>query len=136
MIHYPNYPSRANVSDGELSLHTPLCLDVVTSSIVLLVHGGACCVFSLFSEVEKKRRHTLNKHIYCPFHAVKKGHCMFKRKKELMFWCSLVGADRPPKQAMSVVRQNDLGLCVLWPLSLPPQPVPRCKKVALYRGMF
>ena len=33
-----------------------------------------------------------------------------------MFWCSLVGADRPPKQAMPVVRQEDLGLCVLCPL--------------------
>ena len=27
-----------------------------------------------------------------------------------MFWCSLVGgADRPPKQAMAVTRQEDLG---------------------------
>ena len=25
-----------------------------------------------------------------------------------MFWCSMVGADRPPKQAMPVVRQEDL----------------------------
>ena len=31
-----------------------------------------------------------------------------------MFWCSLVGADRPPKQAMPVARKEDLGLCVLW----------------------
>ena len=29
-----------------------------------------------------------------------------------MFWCSLVGADRPPKQAMPAARQEDLGLCV------------------------
>ena len=29
-----------------------------------------------------------------------------------MFWCSLVGADRPPKQALPVARQEDLGLCV------------------------
>ena len=36
-----------------------------------------------------------------------------------MFWCSLVGANRPPKQAMLVARQEeDLGLCVLWSLSL------------------
>ena len=49
-----------------------------------------------------------------------------------MFWCSLVGADRPPKQATSVARQEDLGLCVLWSLSLSLQSVPRCKKVALY----
>ena len=45
-----------------------------------------------------------------------------------MFWCSFVGADRPPKQAMPVVRQEDLGLCVLWSLSLSLQSVP----VALY----
>ena len=38
------------------------------------------------------------------------------------------GADRPPKQAMSVARQGDLGLCALWSLSLSLQPVPRCKK--------
>ena len=49
-----------------------------------------------------------------------------------MFWCSLVEADRPPKQAMPVTRQEELGLCVLWPLSLSLQSVPRCKKVALY----
>ena len=36
-----------------------------------------------------------------------------------MFWYSLVGADRPPnKQTMPVARQEDLGLCVLWSLSL------------------
>ena len=51
-----------------------------------------------------------------------------------MFWYSLVGADSPPKQAMPVARQEDLGLRVLWYLSLPPHilSVPRCKKVALY----
>ena len=49
-----------------------------------------------------------------------------------MFWCCLVGADRPPKQAMPVARHEKLGLCVLWPLSLPLQSVPRCNKVALY----
>ena len=50
-----------------------------------------------------------------------------------MFWCSLVGADRLPKQqAMPVARQEDLGLCVLWSLSLSLQSVPRCTKVALY----
>ena len=49
-----------------------------------------------------------------------------------MFWCSLVGADRPPKQAMPVARQEDLGLCVLCSLSLSLQSVPHCKKVALY----
>ena len=39
------------------------------------------------------------------------------------------GANRPPKQAMSVARQGDLDLCVLWSLfrSLL-QSVPRCKK--------
>ena len=34
-----------------------------------------------------------------------------------MFWCSLVGADRPPKQAMPVaiacLEQEDLGLSVV-----------------------
>ena len=45
-----------------------------------------------------------------------------------MFWCSLVGADRPPKRAMPVARQEDLGLCVPWSLSLSLQSVPRCKK--------
>ena len=34
-----------------------------------------------------------------------------------MFWCSLVGADRPPKQAMPVaitcLQQEDLGFGVL-----------------------
>ena len=44
-----------------------------------------------------------------------------------MFWCSLVGADRPPKQAMPVA-QGDLGLCVLWSLPLSLQSVPRCKQ--------
>ena len=45
-----------------------------------------------------------------------------------MLWCSLVGADRPPEQAMLVARQEDLGLCVLWSLSLSLHCVPRCKK--------
>ena len=35
-----------------------------------------------------------------------------------MFWCSLIGVDRPLKQAMPVAMQEDLGVCVLWPLSL------------------
>ena len=30
-----------------------------------------------------------------------------------MFWCSLVGADRPPKKAMPVARQKGLGFGVL-----------------------
>ena len=30
-----------------------------------------------------------------------------------MFWYSLVGANRPPKQAMPVAWQKKLGLCVL-----------------------
>ena len=38
------------------------------------------------------------------------------------------GADRPPKQAMSVAGQGDFGLCLLWSLSLSLQSVPRCKK--------
>ena len=49
-----------------------------------------------------------------------------------MFWCSLVGADCLLKQAMPVARQEDLGLCVLWSLSLSLQSVPRCKKIASY----
>ena len=50
----------------------------------------------------------------------------------MISWCSLVGADHPPKQSMLVARQEDLGLCVLWSLSLPLQSVPRCKKEASY----
>ena len=38
-------------------------------------------------------------------------------EEELMFWCSLVGADRPPKQAMPVaiacLEQEDLGFGIL-----------------------
>ena len=49
-----------------------------------------------------------------------------------MIWCSLVGADRPPEQAMPVARREDLGLYVLWSLCMSLQSVPRCKKVALY----
>ena len=30
-----------------------------------------------------------------------------------MFWCSLVGADRPPKEAMLVARQEDFGFGAL-----------------------
>ena len=30
-----------------------------------------------------------------------------------MFWCSLVGADRSPKEALPVARQKDLGFGVL-----------------------
>ena len=52
----------------------------------------------------------------------------------MLFWClkknlnvfkekSLVGADRPPKQSMPVARPEDLGLCVLWSLSLSLQSV-------------
>ena len=49
-----------------------------------------------------------------------------------MFWCSLVGADRPPKQAMPVARKEKyLGLCVLWSLFLSLQSVPRCKKIGI-----
>ena len=64
-----------------------------------------------------------------------------------MFWCSLVGADRPPKQAMPVARQEGCSLCryspfhavkngivcleveelMFW-LSLSLQSFPRCKK--------
>ena len=50
-----------------------------------------------------------------------------------MLWCYLAGANRPPnKQAMPIARQEDLGLCVLWSLSLSLQSVPRSKKVASY----
>ena len=65
----------------------------------------------------------------------KKVALLYVYEEELMFWCSLVGADRPPnKQAMPVARQEDLGLCVLSCISLPPHIlcVPRCKKMALY----
>ena len=50
-----------------------------------------------------------------------------------MFWCPLVGANRPlNKQAMPVARQEDLCSCILGSLSLSLQSVPRCKKVTLY----
>ena len=52
-----------------------------------------------------------------------------------MFWCSLVGADRPPKQAMPVARQEDFGLCVLWSLSLSLQSV-LCYGVAPHSYIF
>ena len=43
-----------------------------------------------------------------------------------MFWCSLVGADRPPKEAMLVARQKYLGFGVLcW-----ERKVVRAEKVA------
>ena len=29
-----------------------------------------------------------------------------------MFWCSVVGADCPPKEVMPVARQEDLASCV------------------------
>ena len=48
-----------------------------------------------------------------------------------MFWCSLTGADRPPKQAMPGAREEDLDLCVLWSLSLSLESVPRCKKCGI-----
>ena len=40
----------------------------------------------------------------------------------------MFGRGAEPKQAMSDARQGDLGLCVLCPLSLSLQAVPRCKK--------
>ena len=33
--------------------------------------------------------------------------------EELLFWCPLVGADRPPNEAMRVARHEDLGFGVL-----------------------
>ena len=33
--------------------------------------------------------------------------------EELMCWCSLVGADRPPEEAMPIARQKYLGFGVL-----------------------
>ena len=36
----------------------------------------------------------------------------------------MVRADCPPKRAMPAARQEDLGLCVLWSLSLSLQSVP------------
>ena len=47
-----------------------------------------------------------------------------------MFWCSLVGADRPPKEALAVViaylKQGDLGFGVL---SWEPKVI-RAQKIA------
>ena len=39
-----------------------------------------------------------------------------------MFWCSLVGADRPPKQAMPVGRQEYLGCVCLKKNQSTPRP--------------
>ena len=64
------YPTLANVSDGELSLYTSLCLDGVTCAIVLLVHGGACCVVA-FRRGKKAKTHTKQT-------PIKKWHCMFR----------------------------------------------------------
>ena len=92
-------------------------------------------LFFLISDVEKKRKHTLNKHRFPPIIPVEHALRMLKHMPPLApcHLCSLVGADRPPKQAMSVARQKDLGLGVLWSLSLSLQSVPRCcKKVELY----
>ena len=53
---------------------------------------------------------------YSPFHAVKKWIVCLEAQ-ELMFRYSLVGADRPPKEAMPVaiasLKQEDLGFGVL-----------------------
>ena len=54
------YPSLANVSDGDLSLHTSLRLDDVTCAMVLLMHGGACMCSSCFPTWKKnKNTHAL-----------------------------------------------------------------------------
>ena len=54
----------------------------------------------------------LCRHPSYPFHAVKKWLCMFRRGRVDVLVCSLVGADRPPKQAMPVaiacLEQKDL----------------------------
>ena len=50
-----------------------------------------------------------------PFHAVKK--VALYEAEELIFWCSLIGANRPLKEAMQVaiacLQQEDLGFGVL-----------------------
>ena len=125
------------MSDGELSLTTSLCLDVVTGAIVLLVHGVVVHVlFFLYSDVEKKRKHTLNKHrSSSPIIPVEGALRMLQAHtapRTLPQLCSLVGADRPRKQAMPVAKQEDLGSCVLWSLALSLQSVLRSKKVALF----
>ena len=56
---------------------------------------------------------------------------LYVYEEEMIFLFYLVGANHPPKQAMPLARQEDLGLCVLRSLSLSLQSVPRCKKVAL-----
>ena len=47
-----------------------------------------------------------------------------------MFWCALVGADRPPKEAMLVAMQEDLGFGVLcW-----ERKVIRAEKIVIVDG--
>ena len=77
---------------------------------------GLCVLWSLFLSLQSVPR------------CKKVALYVREEEEELMFWCFLVGADRPPKQAMPIARQEDLCLCVLWSFSLSLQSVPRCKK--------
>ena len=66
----------------------------------------------LFSDVEKKRKHTLNKHRSPPIIPVEGALRMLQAHatpRTLPVICSLVGADRPRKQAMPVARQGNFG---------------------------
>ena len=109
------HASLANVSDGELSLHTSLCLDAINCTIVLLVHDGAFALLD-FRRGKKAKTHTNQ----APLPLYTRRRRSPHSAKHMLpiapcHLCSLVGADRPPKQAMPVARQEDLGcLCVLW----------------------
>ena len=138
------HPSLANVSDGKLSLHASLCLDVVTCVIVLLVHDGACALLA-FRRGKKVKTHTKQvslallyaskalsaccKHMLplaschlCPLVAlsvptVRSSGTVRLRGRIDVFWCSSVGADRPPKEAIPVtiacLEQENLGFGAL-----------------------
>ena len=80
-------------------------------------------LFFLLSDVEKKRKHTLNKHRSPPFIPVEGALRMLQthatpRTLPFVFF-GIIGADRQPKQAMPVARQEDLGyVCPLVALSV------------------
>ena len=65
-----------------------------------------------------------------------KSDTVYLEVEELMFWCSLVGADRPPKEVMPIaiacLEQEDLGFGVLcW-----ERKVIRAEKIADGRVPF
>ena len=78
-------------------------------------------VLKMHTSLEAAFGPSLCRHPSCPFHAVKKWHCMFRRGRvDVLVFFGRSG----PKQAMLVaiafLEWKYLGLCVLWSLSLPP----------------